>query len=291
MKGIIYKWTCNNNNKSYIGQTINEKRREKDFLTKDKPYAGEKINNARKKYGLSEGTWTKTVLKRLWCKDGKEDELRDRLNYWERYYIESYDTINNGYNTTNGGDCNFSENIIEEMRKKGKNYWNSLSDEEKNNFILVSKERNKKWFNSLSEVEKNNLRQIAKEANIGLHRGHSMSRSLHSSNIKRGIKMNEETKKKIKESLLEKNIQHKTEQKKENLEGCYFIPRINRWRSTIYYNGGKRLLGHFETAQAASDIRKIAKEKKEEGTFEEWYQNIQNHKIEIFKKYNEKMCN
>lgn len=51
MKGIIYKWTCNVSGKSYIGQTVNEKRREKDFLTEGS-YAGEKINNARKKYGL-----------------------------------------------------------------------------------------------------------------------------------------------------------------------------------------------------------------------------------------------
>ena len=113
MKGIIYKWTCNINGKSYIGQTVNEKRREQDFLNEAKSYAGEKINNARKKHGLSDGTWTKTVLKRLWCKNGREDELRERLNYWERYNIEQFDTIKNGYNITNGGDCDFSQEEIE----------------------------------------------------------------------------------------------------------------------------------------------------------------------------------
>ena len=281
MKGIIYKWTCNVNGKSYIGQTTNEKQREKEFLSENKPYAGEKINNARKKYGLSNGIWTKTVLKRLWCKDGKEDELRERLNYWEKYYIELYDSINNGYNITNGGDCNFSEEVILEMRKKGKEYWDNLSNEEKNKIISKSKERSNKWYKSLTE-----------EGRIKyLHHGHSISHSINSSNAKKGVKRLEETKEKIRKTLLDKEIKHKIERSEKNPEGCYFIPRINRWRSTIYYKGEKCLLGHFETPQAASEIHEIAKKKKEEGIFDKWYENIHTHKIEIFKKFGEKMCN
>lgn len=310
MKGIIYKWTCNINGKSYIGQTVNEKRRERDFLNEAKSYAGEKINNARKKHGLSDGTWTKTVLKRLWCKNGREDELRERLNYWEKYYIEQFDTIKNGYNITNGGDCDFSQEVIEEMRRKsfehwnnmsdeektkcienGKQWWNSLSDVEKNKFISSSKEKYKKWYNSLSTEEKEKYKMIARNANLGLHRGHSSFRSLKSSEDKKGIPRSEETKKKIKESLLSKKLRYKIKNETNNPEGCYFIPRINRWRSTIYYKGEKRLLGHFETPQAASAIREMAKQKKEEGIFDEWYENIHSHKIEIFKKFGEKTCN
>jgi len=291
MKGIIYKWTCNVNGKSYIGQTTNEKQREKEFLSENKPYAGEKINNARKKYGLSNGIWTKTVLKRLWCKDGKENELRERLNYWEKYYVELYDSINNGYNITNGGDCDFSEEVMLEMRKKGKEYWNNLSDEEKKEHIEKSKEKYDKWWNYLSNEDKEKYKTIAKNANLGLHRGHSSFRSLKSSEDKKGIPRSEETKKKIKESLLSKKLQYKIKNETNNPEGCYFIPRINRWRSTIYYKGEKRLLGHFETPQAASAIREMAKQKKEEGIFDEWYENIHSHKIEIFKKFGEKTCN
>lgn len=328
MKGIIYKWTCNVNGKSYIGQTTNEKQREKEFLSENKPYAGEKINNARKKYGLSNGIWAKTVLKRLWCKDGKEDELRERLNYWEKYYIELYDSINNGYNITNGGDCNFSEEVILEMRKKGKEYWDNLSDkektrrkeksieywnslsneekkkhaekgrlnstrwwnnlsnEEKNKIISKSKERNDKWRKSLTEEERIKYDKAA----LGLYNGHSISRSMNSSNAKKGVKRLEETKEKIRKTLLDKEIKHKIERSEKNPEGCYFIPRINRWRSTIYYKGEKRLLGHFETPQAASEIREIAKQKKKEGIFDKWYENIHSHKIEIFKKFGEKTC-
>lgn len=291
-------------------QTVNEKRRERDFLDETKSYAGEKINNARKKYGLSDGTWAKTVLKRLWCKNGREDELRERLNYWERYYIEQFDTIKNGYNITNGGDCDFSQEVIEEMRRKsfehwnnmsdeektkcienGKQWWNSLSDVEKSKFISSSKEKYKKWYNSLSIEDKEKYKMIARNANLGLHRGHSSFRSLKSSEDKKGIPRSEETKKKIKESLLSKKLRYKIKNETNNPEGCYFIPRINRWRSTIYYKGEKRLLGHFETPQAASEIHEIAKKKKEEGIFDKWYENIHSHKIEIFKKFGEKTCN
>lgn len=287
MKGIIYKWTCNVNGKSYIGQTTNEKQREREFLSENKPYAGEKINNARKKYGLSNGIWTKTVLKRLWCKDGKENELRERLNYWEKYYVELYDSINNGYNITNGGDCNFSEEVILEMRKSGKEYWNNLSDKEKKEHTEKSKLNGTKWCKSLTEEE----RIKYTKSSLGLHRGHSISHSINNSNAKKGVKRLEETKEKIRKTLLDKKIKYKIERNEKNPEGCYFIPRINRWRSTIYYKGEKRLLGHFETPQAASAIREMAKQKKEEGIFDEWYESIHIHKIDIFKKFGEKTCN
>jgi len=229
MKGIIYKWTCNVSGKSYIGQTVNEKRREKDFLTEGS-YAGEKIDNARKKYGLSKDVWTKEVLKRLWCKDGKENELRERLNFWERYYVELFDTFKNGYNSTNGGDCDFSEEVVAEMRKRGKERWGSLSEEEKNKH----KERSLEYWNNLSEEERfefgnfGNLywkslstkeRKVLIEKSkeeydkwrssvsdeefyrkvVDCHRGHSIGRAIHSSKLNRGRKRSEEIKKYLSE--------------------------------------------------------------------------------------------
>ena len=50
MKGIIYKYTSPSG-KVYIGQTLNEEQRRKDFLGKAYKYAGMGINNARMKYG------------------------------------------------------------------------------------------------------------------------------------------------------------------------------------------------------------------------------------------------
>ena len=143
MKGVIYKWTCNVNGKSYIGQTTNELYREKEFLNENDNYTtkGSKIDNARKKYGLSEGIWTKEILKRLWCKNGNENELKNRLNYWEKFFIEKYDTFNNGYNSTNGGE---NEKIVSEETKRkigvmALKQWDSYSNEKKKQKILELK--------------------------------------------------------------------------------------------------------------------------------------------------------
>ena len=333
MKGIIYKWTCSISNKSYIGQTTNEKQRELVFLNESKSYAGEKIDNARRKYGLDNGVWKKEVLKRLWCKDGMEDSLRQRLNYWERYFIEYYDTVNNGYNITNGGDCNFSKNVIDEMGKKSINNWNKLSIDKKNKIIKCGKE----WYDSLSEEEKENHRSI----NLGKQMGHYLSRSLADSEKKSGVPKSEEMKQKlrnintgkfptsrkivyqysadkselistyrsIKEAATSININyhHFSEVIKKNNgmyrgfywvtsecikescnpTGCCWIERIKRWRSKIRFNGKTYILGHFKNVDAASDIYQIANNKRREGIFKSWYDNINEHKLKIYEKYNE----
>lgn len=349
MKGIIYKWTCNVNGKSYIGQTINEKKREKSFLTEGESYAGEKINNARKKYGVSEGTWTKTVLKRLWCKEGKEDKLKDRLNKWEKYYIEFYNTVNNGYNITDGGDSGYvlPDEVIKKLKHKGKEWWNSLSEERKNEIIGKSNIRYKEWRSSLGEKERNWYIEVAKKANLGKHNGHSSQNSKSSSLNKLGKKRNEETKRKISDSLKKrqdaskwmkrvkqydldkktivneynsileasKNVGVRSTSFMEgikrnngyyrgwfweigeiahgttNPKGCYWIERLHRWRSKIHYKGKEFLLGHYENIEAAKEINEIARKEIENGNFQEWYKNIHANKMEMYKKYGEKIQN
>lgn len=278
MKGIIYKWTCNVNGKSYIGQTINEKEREKNFLKASEEYTSEnsKIDNARKKYGLSEGTWSKSVLKRLWCKEGKEKELVDRLNYWERYFIKEYDTFNNGYNSTDGGDSDF--NISNEAREKcivAGRIGGSISRE---------------MWNKMSTKEKERQRKISSEANIGRYNGHSIERQILSSSSKTGISRSEETKKKIKETLLSKKDKCITYGNKPLYPGCYWIDRIKRWRSCIKYSGKKYTLGHFVNPKAASEIYQEALKERESNNFENWYSDIINHKLRYYEKYGEKIC-
>ena len=278
MKGIIYKWTCNVNGKSYIGQTINEKEREKNFLKASEQYTSEnsKIDNARKKYGLSEGTWNKEVLKRLWCKEGKEKELVDRLNYWERYFIKKYDTFNNGYNSTDGGDSDF--NISNEAREKcivAGRIGGSISRE---------------MWNKMSTKEKEHQRKISSEANIGKYNGHSIERQILSSSSKTGVSRSEETKKKIKETLLAKKDKCITYGNKPAYPGCYWINRIKRWRSSIKYLGKKYLLGHFVSPEAASEIYQEALKERSNNNFENWYSDIINHKLRYYEKYNEKTC-
>ena len=93
MKGIIYKITNNINNKVYIGQTryTLEFRWRQHWNKKDNTY----FHNALHKYGKD--AFTIEILEECDYKD---------LNSKEIFYIAKYDSFNNGYNLTLGGDGN-----------------------------------------------------------------------------------------------------------------------------------------------------------------------------------------
>lgn len=88
--GCIYMYTNKLNNKKYIGQTICKlNKRHHEHLYRDDSY----IDRALRKYG--EENFILEVI---------EDNIpKKMLNDKERYYIEKYDTYNNGYNLTLGG--------------------------------------------------------------------------------------------------------------------------------------------------------------------------------------------
>ena len=172
MTGIIYKYTSPVG-KVYIGQTLNEKRRKNEFLDLNVRYAGSRIENARKKYGpenfqyeiLEEKTYTEI-----------NEALLD-LNFLEGYYIGLYNSLENGYNMTNGGETlrgfvynddvkkRISETLKEHFKKhdnpfKGKKH----TEETKNHLRNIAKERHyapfkgKKWSNE----DKKRLSELAK---------------------------------------------------------------------------------------------------------------------------------
>ena len=99
VEGIIYKYTSPSG-RSYIGQTINEVLRRKNWFSKKYHYAGSKIDRARAKYGRHNFSYE--VLVRNQYSD-KIIAIAD-LNRLEVYYIGLYDTYRNGYNCTIGGD-------------------------------------------------------------------------------------------------------------------------------------------------------------------------------------------
>lgn len=99
MRGIIYKYVSPNN-KVYIGQTYNEPLRRRTFNNINLCYAGGKIDNARRKYGPSNFTYT--ILKEI--EENTIEELLLKLNILEKYYIEYYNSIEDGYNITSGGN-------------------------------------------------------------------------------------------------------------------------------------------------------------------------------------------
>lgn len=89
--GVIYKATCLQSGKSYIGQTkktLDERKREHE-RAKDN-YA---FHVAMRKYGVQAFIWE--IL---------EECSNDKLDEREIYWINHFDTYNKGYNLTLGGD-------------------------------------------------------------------------------------------------------------------------------------------------------------------------------------------
>ena len=104
IQGIIYMFTNKINGKMYIGQTIDETRRIRRHLyaanhpdsTKNE---GQPFVHALREFGFDNFDYA--ILERVLAKN--LNELRKILDEKERYYIELYDSINNGYNITKGG--------------------------------------------------------------------------------------------------------------------------------------------------------------------------------------------
>lgn len=93
----IYKITNKINGKSYIGQSVNIKKRWKKHRelknTTQEPQCNYPLYRAFKKYGLSNFSFE--II---------EECTSDMLNIREIYWIDFYDTYRNGYNQTNGGN-------------------------------------------------------------------------------------------------------------------------------------------------------------------------------------------
>lgn len=100
MKGIIYKYTNQINNKVYIGQTINEYKRiyaHKHTLNSWRSY----FHNAIKKYGYDKFVYE--ILEEI--DDADVKELKIKLDTLEQKYISVYKSNDPdfGYNLTLGG--------------------------------------------------------------------------------------------------------------------------------------------------------------------------------------------
>ena len=118
MRGFIYKITNKINGKSYIGQTIQnvKERFYQHCATKcSQAILNMVIHKAINKYGKS--NFTIEVIEEV-----ESTNLNDRERYWIRYY----DSYNNGYNSTEGGQDGIklfknldTESIVKEY-KSGK---------------------------------------------------------------------------------------------------------------------------------------------------------------------------
>jgi len=108
--GIIYKYTCNETGKSYIGQTINPEARNQSHYHDIKGGTTTLFAKAVTEYG-----WRNFEYEILWCGDAL------KLDMMECDYIDKFDTYRNGYNSTQGNrskpktckvKCKPSNNIV-----------------------------------------------------------------------------------------------------------------------------------------------------------------------------------
>lgn len=101
--GVIYLRTSPSG-KYYIGQTLDELKRNQDWFNLKASYAGSRIDGARKKYGPKNFKYE--VLYSI--QNEEKWVVTELLNEKEKYYISKYNSAdrNCGYNMTSGGNGN-----------------------------------------------------------------------------------------------------------------------------------------------------------------------------------------
>ena len=106
----IYMWRNIWNNKCYVGQSVNLRKRRNDFLNFNLSYGGRRIDSARKCYN-SPDYWEYEILE--YCSPNV-------LNDKEKMYIYFYNTLNSnlGYNLSIGGDGAKGVPCTEETKQK-----------------------------------------------------------------------------------------------------------------------------------------------------------------------------
>lgn len=105
MIGYIYKVTNKINNKVYIGQTVlsvkrrwNQHKRNAKYSEIDEHY-NQHFARAILKYGPD--NFLVEVLETI---EGQRNEVKEKLNSLEIFYIAKFDSMNLGYNSTKGGE-------------------------------------------------------------------------------------------------------------------------------------------------------------------------------------------
>jgi len=107
MKGVIYCYHCIPTGKKYIGQTINEERRKYEHNQYCKRGIDKKFYRAVRKYG-----WENFIYGVI---DTLDENLLDEK---ETFYIQKYNSLNNGYNATFGGKSTRGIKLSESHKQK-----------------------------------------------------------------------------------------------------------------------------------------------------------------------------
>lgn len=184
--GYIYLRTNKINGKKYVGQVTTKrfKARQNKWNNLNLPYAGNVINNARKKYGIE--SFCFEILKE--CED-------EELDYWEKYFIKELNTKKPyGYNMTDGGGGMSGFTVSEETRKKiSESHKGRKFSEEHKRHISESK----KGIKHTPEQNKKHSESMKCEKNPFWGRQHTEETKRKISEAKKGKKLSEEHKRKI----------------------------------------------------------------------------------------------
>lgn len=117
--GVVYSYTNTTAGDEcgyrYIGSSSNEYfRRALWNSSKTKKYAGDKVNGARKRFGIA--SFKYEVLATIQCSDPQE--LKIQLEKEEAKFIRQYNSIEKGYNMSEGGQGKKGMKLTDEVKKK-----------------------------------------------------------------------------------------------------------------------------------------------------------------------------
>ena len=189
--GIIYMFTCNDTNKSYIGQTVNPKERFKCHL-KNGLY--NKTNHPFYIDIAKYNNWTYTILE-------TNIERGEKLNSRELFYITKYNTMYpNGYNLRYGASfrgktINFSEHhkqalkeswtddrkqkASETQKKAQLNYWSSQEGKimaKHHSEVMKGRETSEETKKKISQANKGHVVSIETRKKLSdSNKGHKAS--------------------------------------------------------------------------------------------------------------------
>lgn len=153
-KGIIYKYTSPSG-KCYIGQTIQERKRRNTFNNIKMIYSGGKIEEARRKYGPENFEYT--VEETL--ESNTIEDLMNKLNSREMYYIEKYNSYYNGYNSTLGGDGVCGRVCSEETKLKLSNKFSKKVVQYDLNGTFIKIWKSAKEIEKFLNIKQNNIQR------------------------------------------------------------------------------------------------------------------------------------
>jgi group I intron endonuclease len=158
----IYKAINLTNGKCYIGFDSNWPKRKYNHKKRYKNY-NLKFYDAIKKYGWDNFEW-EIIYQSL---DGPHT-----LNYMEKYFIEAFNSLKNGYNMTLGGEGTIGYKHSEEsilknkMKNSGINHYNwgkHISEETKSKISLANSGENNGMFGKKVEFSPEHKLKISKQ--------------------------------------------------------------------------------------------------------------------------------